>query len=92
MLGHMNQTGPWTIFAGVVVAAIGGILMGVAAKAKEKAELGLSFGNALSGREYESSPELAAAVSQGHLGLGLLIFGGALFLVGLVLTGLRRQG
>lgn len=75
---------------GVILGVVGGIVMGVASAKKAKAQDILDFSNALGGRDYATSPELQSAITMGHVGLGLLIFGGALLLCGLVVVALRR--
>jgi hypothetical protein len=80
----------WMIIVSVIVGIVGAIIMAVAAKRKDFAEGVNGFTIALSNGRFNDSAAINAAVSLGHLGLGVLIAGGALALAGLVVVAARR--
>jgi hypothetical protein len=89
-MSKADNTGPaWLIFAGVVIAAIGGILMGVSSSKKSKVLNVLDFDRAL-GNPGVHNAELASAISLAHFGLGVLISGGALALAGITVAAARK--
>lgn len=77
------------IAVGVAVGIVGLIVMNVAAGRKEHAEGVYGFSKALAGK-YASTSAIDAAVSMGHLGLGILIAGGAIALAGVMVVAIRR--
>lgn len=83
-----NRTPLWLMLSGVVIAVVGAIVMGVASGRKDSAELSSAFGKAM-GNPFPD-PRLADAVSLGHFGLGVLIFGLALVLVGIAAQAVRH--
>lgn len=75
------------LLAGVVVAIVGGIGLHSANAAQEHERRVGAFSTALGG---DNSYAVTQAVSAGHLWLGVLIFGLALVLVGIVVAALRK--
>jgi hypothetical protein len=83
--GHMPL---WLMLVGVVIAATGAIIMGVASGKKDSAQNLTDYSKAY-GSTFGQS-QVDAAVMLGHFGLGILIFGAALVLVGLAAQAMRR--
>jgi drug/metabolite transporter (DMT)-like permease len=79
----------WLMLAGAALAVVGAIVMSVASGRQDKAQLGSDFSRAYGGLA-DPHGALASAVTLGHIGLGIMIFGGALILVGLAAQAMRR--
>ena len=78
----------WMVIAGVVIAIIGVIVMGVASNRKEDAQAVDRFNVTLGAGANDSAVQ--SAVTLGYFGLGVLIAGGALALTGLVVIAARQ--
>jgi len=76
------------VIAGVVIAIIGVIVMGVASNRKEDAQAVSRFSVALGTGASDSAVQ--SAVTLGFFGLGVLIAGGALAVTGLVVIAARQ--
>ena len=76
------------VIAGVVIAIVGVIVMGVASHRKEDAQALSRFSVALGSGASDSAVQ--AAVTLGFFGLGALIAGGALAVIGLVVIAARQ--
>jgi hypothetical protein len=82
--------GHWMTIVGVVTGIVGAIIMGVASSKLKEAKNVEGFTIAMGG--LPGSPAIDAAVTWGHSGLGVLIFGALLAVAGLVVVALRRSG
>ena len=76
------------VIAGVVIAIIGVIVMGVASKRNEDAQAVNRLSVALGAGANDSAVQ--SAVTLGYFGLAVLIAGGALALTGLVVIAARQ--
>ena len=76
------------VIAGVVIATIGVIVMGVASNRKEDAQAVNRFSVALGTAASDSAVQ--SAVTLGFFGLGVLIAGGVLAVTGLVVIAARQ--
>jgi hypothetical protein len=72
------------ITAGVVTALLGWMVRNSAASRMEEALRIAAI------RDPRGGPSVESAISLGYIGLGLIIFGAALFVVGLVVMARRR--
>jgi hypothetical protein len=78
----------WMVIAGVAIAIIGVIVMGVASNRNEDAQAVNRFSVALD--TGANDPAVQSAVTLGYFGLVVLIAGGALALTGLVVIATRQ--
>ena len=83
-----SRTGLWIALAGALIAVAGLITMHIASGRRAYAETVNGFRRAM-GDPFDD-PQVAAAVTLGHIGLGILIFGAALLLVGIATQAMRR--
>jgi hypothetical protein len=80
----------WMIIVGVIAGVLGVVIMMVASGHKKEAKVANDYAVALSGGQFNESSAIDTAVTFGHVGLGVLIAGGALALAGLVVIAARR--
>jgi hypothetical protein len=78
----------WMIAAGMIAGVIGAIIMFAAHGKLKKAENVEAFTAAMGGPP--GSPQIDAATTWGYIGFGVLIFGAALALAGLVVMAVKR--
>jgi hypothetical protein len=78
----------WTVVAGVAIAIIGVIVMGVASNRKEEVQAVNGFGVALGAGANNAAVQ--SSVTLGYFGLGVLIAGGVLALTGLAVIAARQ--
>jgi hypothetical protein len=78
-----SSMGAWMILAGVLAAIAGWMTRNYAASRMQEAIRIAAI------RDPKGGPSVESAISLGYIGLGMIIFGAALFLAGLVVMARR---